>query len=903
MHASDDFDGLFSALCGGRTPFHWQRRLFDEFVQGRVPQICAFPTGLGKTSVIPIWLIALAHSAEANGGRPKLPRRLVYIVDRRTVVDQATDLVEGMRKALSDAKGCDSPAGKLWRTLRGMCATQHDEVLAVSTLRGELADNREWKIDPARPAIIIGTVDMIGSKLLFSGYGDGRYGRAHHAGLIGQDTLIVHDEAHLSPAFSHLLWTVEREQRQAREPRPVCVLELSATSRQDADDASQEREAVWQLRGGGGSSVFGITPEDDGDALVARRRSARKKLGFETCDTGKGALTKAIVAKALAYRDSQARILVYVRSPQDGKEIASALRNGKTGLGPGAENRVGLLTGTIRGHERDQLAKSRLFEAFKARQDRASPERTIYLVCTSAGEVGVDFDADHLICDLTTLDSMAQRFGRVNRLGGEDRCASITVFYNGGGNGLAGKKSADGLAKAVECTGGRLRAVVEAGGDVSPGSLAAVLASPDAGSAFSPTPAFLPATDILFDAWALTSITGVLPGRPQVGAYLHGESVYEPPETYVAWRPEVAELARADVSSEDLEEMLEVFPIRPAERLRDRADRVQAELEAIAARDPEARAILIRDGEASWRKLSELAPVDKRERGRAQRELLAYATVLLPTEVGGLRDGMLDGRCEEPVLDVAEFSVTGQARRQRVRVTETETALSGAEVIAGLVPRLSLVIGREEAADEDAPPGVIEYRVAKGENAEPGAAVPLGDHLSAAEAAARSTAAALKLPSELGEALGLAARWHDRGKWRRCWQRYARNEDLAHPLAKAPRYGDARRELGGYRHEFGSLHDASADGEIAAHPECELILHLIGAHHGWGRPHFRRGLWGSADDAEHTTCENAQARADAMRRLGRLQQRFGRWGLAWLESLLRCADEVASAECDKRGEQ
>ena len=70
--------------------------------------------------------------------------------------------------------------------------------VAVSTLRGELADNEEWKADPARPAIIVGTIDMIGSKLLFSGYGDGRYRRSQHAGLIGQDSFII-----VSAAVSH----------------------------------------------------------------------------------------------------------------------------------------------------------------------------------------------------------------------------------------------------------------------------------------------------------------------------------------------------------------------------------------------------------------------------------------------------------------------------------------------------------------------------------------------------------------------------------------------------------------------------------------------------------------------------------------------------------------------------
>ena len=69
---------------------------------------------------------------------------------------------------------------------------------------------------------------MIGSKLLFSGYGDGRYRRAHHAGLMGQDTLIIHDEAHLSLPFSGMLRSLVAEQQKAGESRPVRVMELSA---------------------------------------------------------------------------------------------------------------------------------------------------------------------------------------------------------------------------------------------------------------------------------------------------------------------------------------------------------------------------------------------------------------------------------------------------------------------------------------------------------------------------------------------------------------------------------------------------------------------------------------------------------------------------------------------------
>ena len=69
-----------------------------------------------------------------------------------------------------------------------------DSALRISTLRGRYADNREWLEDPAAPAIIVSTVDMIGSRLLFEGYGVSRGMRPYHAGLLGADALVVLDE-------------------------------------------------------------------------------------------------------------------------------------------------------------------------------------------------------------------------------------------------------------------------------------------------------------------------------------------------------------------------------------------------------------------------------------------------------------------------------------------------------------------------------------------------------------------------------------------------------------------------------------------------------------------------------------------------------------------------------------
>lgn len=218
----EQFAAVFKELTGS-SPFPWQWNLYDRwFSKGRFPCSCNIPTGLGKTSIIAVWLIALAKH------RDTIPRRLVYVVNRRTVVDQTTDEVKKLRGNLLKAG--------LFDALKSLCALPLEEdesPLALSTLRGAFADNREWSADPARPAVISGTVDMIGSRLLFGGYGIGFKSRPLHAGLLGQDALLVHDEAHLEPAFQDLITAIECEQKRCNDPLKLKVVELTATSRLD----------------------------------------------------------------------------------------------------------------------------------------------------------------------------------------------------------------------------------------------------------------------------------------------------------------------------------------------------------------------------------------------------------------------------------------------------------------------------------------------------------------------------------------------------------------------------------------------------------------------------------------------------------------------------------------------
>jgi CRISPR-associated endonuclease/helicase Cas3 len=137
-----------------------------------------------------------------------------------------------------------------------------------------------------------------------------------------------------------------------------------------------------------------------------------------------------------------------------------------------------------------------------------------------------------------------------------------------------------------------------------------------------------------------------LPGRPPVEPYLHGKSERELPETHVAWREEVDKKYRF-LGQYKPEELLEDYPIKPHELLRDRSDRVFKHLVSIAERHPDQHAWLLDDdGTVKLLTLKDLADKDKKDR-------INFQTVLLPPAVGGLQNGLLDGK-SDVANDVAD---------------------------------------------------------------------------------------------------------------------------------------------------------------------------------------------------------------------------------------------------------
>jgi CRISPR-associated endonuclease/helicase Cas3 len=899
-----EFDGFFGAAYPDKTPFPWQQRLAAQVcATGEWPRVLDLPTGTGKTAVLDIAVFAMAVDAARPPEARRMPRRAILVVDRRTVVDQAHQRARDLARLLEKAK----PGSILDRVaqalhgLRGEVAwtkpPKDRRPLEVAYLRGAIPRDDGWARDPSQAMLGVSTVDQIGSRLLFRGYGVSPGMRSIHAGLLGNDVVYFLDEVHLSQPFAETLTAVGHWRTRAETllPSTLQVVTMSATHHRGAS-----------------SDSFELGADDRAHQVLKRRLDAKKPATLEAVkvagdeDRRRRTFAQRLAELALAaVTDRHRRIAVVVNRVNTALSVYDAIAGELI-----APDHVVLVTGRMRPLDRND--RERELRGVQAGVPRSSgPLAPVQIVvATQCIEAGADLDFDALITECASLDAVMQRFGRLDRLGDHGDTRGVIAIRSD----HTGKDDDDpvyGAARTVTWNYLNERASLDFGlqGGVRDGA-------PDA--ALPPerhAPILLPGH---LDLWCQTR-PAPFPD-PDIALWLHGPKQGSP-EVNVVWRADltVGEGTHERLDDDTLETIFETSPPLRQEALAVplwaaeawlRGQRVEgiADVESAAHsedgdREPEAPrwAIRWRGGDDGIEILDKIGP-DSGDR------LRAGDTLIVPSSYGGIRAGTWAADSEEPVVDRGDEAQLRQRGRLVVRLdalatpaSETLQVLGGRlvaasgdaaheepkavieEIRAYLVeaaPWLASVIGgvklepiliEPESSSRPATRTHVVLRATKAVQVQPldesmpevssdddrasrtGVAVSLVDHLAHVAEQAQAFARTRGLPLGIAKDVVLAAAWHDAGKADPRFQlwladgdevaREARPEVLAKSARKdndRRRQREARRRArypDGARHELASVAMLEgAEAVLAQATDRDLVLHLIASHHGWCRP-------------------------------------------------------------------
>lgn len=810
----------------GFTPYPWQTALFLAVLAGTPPSLLYIPTGGGKTDLLTAWLLTICFQLSETG-IVTAPRRLYSAVDRRIMVDQT----EKVAKALLDKIEAEP---QLLSLLSDATASK-SKPLVVSVMRGQRVTDQESLIaDPSLFGIVLCTPDMLLSRLLFAGYGCALGVRSREAGLAGHDAWLVLDEAHLSDAARNVLQFVGERNRGAKPFWRTC---MTATPRAGLTD---------------GANTLRLGTEDLG--CMAKTLGAHKEV--QLLDVKKNDLANKVRSLAEEKPDWK-RLIVYVEQPKVATEICNTLAE---------KYEVRLLTGTMRGLERDALDLSRF-----GKEDTAGDRKPV-LVCTSAGEVGLDVSADFLITEFTSIERLLQRLGRLNRWGECPKACGYILKVEDKANQKTNQPKESPKQDSYKATEEYLLSLPHKGKwfDVSGGTLYKYPA-PEEG--FSLPPKSLPLEPVVMTQLQNTSFNHMIP----VDMYIRGMNAEY--HVNLAVRREVGLLL--DAGADIQREYAETIPVFAGELFKEPASFPL--LEKLRALHID-RALFV--------------SVDNVPEVMEIAQLREYALT-------GLREGTLylpDCACiDSHGVFTPGAGITGDVFAQaqmdekwkRLIVTESEDGQTQAEDLdireAYRGESLNRLLQNFDLGDGFKPKVIFDEPIApdqrlvfiKGVSKRKLVAMTLKAHTEKAASIATVAIKALGLTPDVAASIEEALRWHDVGKGHPLWQIAARGSADGEPLAKTGKaYFHNPRLLGGMRHEL-----VSALHYLASGKENELALWLILSHHGRCRPFFPAKA-GDPDRANDS--EELNARVPFI--YERLSREHSFWGLAWMEAIVRGID-------------
>lgn len=941
-----DFTDFYRAVHRGRDPFPWQRRLAETVAETGWPSDIGVPTGLGKTSTLDIAVWALARQAERPAEERTLPTRIWYVVNRRLLVDAASDHAEHLARLLANPDTAHSTIPDqndsdlaTWRQtlhqvadrLRSIsitdgCAFELSDgertcsPLFVSRLRGGAMPGYRPP-HPIQPSIICATVPMYGSRLLFRGYGASNRMWPIDAALAGTDSLVLLDEAHLSRPLQALVEGIKDcDANQTGILRPfgrhkegLGVVQLLPPAR------AYPTLVSLSATGDESETRFDLDAADLEHPIVRQRLTAAKPARL--VETDRKQLPKCLAGElvaSLAALERPAAAVVFVNSPSTAREVRDRLNTtGARRKGDPVFDLV-VLTGQVRDIEADLIRRRLLDPETGAPSGGPSGrERSLVVIATQTLEVGADLDFDVLITETAGVRALTQRLGRLNRLGTKPHAVAVLCHpADAKADGLYGDERNELWTRLS-----RLDQPL----DLSPSSIADVLGPPtdDPGAVAELLPCHL---------WEFAKTSN--PPEGAAPAEVFFDVTEEERRVSVCWRAHVPGDGEPPLPSPGAGEFVDV-PV--------------GELKLLLERSGSSAARITLDASATTKITTEAFDAEAIRPGQQ---------IILPASAGGYGPHGWDPEHAEEVLDLsplltATLSLTNEAvtnllgdqlsEEQRLLLAalnldsedEPDPAAdeeAGREVLAWLsaagppvgipavawafasavnpvvtrigVDRRAVMTWRLEGCRIESPrvDALDELSIAPTQF--------LDNHLQSVGELAEQIACRLGMSSDIATVVGDAGRFHDLGKADRRFQLLLGHEDgelVAKSDVTTAQWRRAQDQSGwprGGRHELLSIQlvDAAIEAGVSI-DDPDLVRHLVITHHGHGRPLCTTTSTGGPLPTTATVkgiavTTTTDTRCDDWRQPERFRvlcERYGYWGVALLETVLRQADHQVSA--------
>ncbi|MEV0971732.1 type I-G CRISPR-associated helicase/endonuclease Cas3g [Microtetraspora glauca] len=384
MHADQqpaEFGGFAADAVGEEvTPYPYQVKLAYE----GLPDLLRVPTGGGKTvaAVLP-WLWRTDVFPEVT------PRRLVYVLPLRTLVEQTADTVAtwlfnlGLRA---------SPNFKE--------ATREDEVVLQVLMGGADRQDDLWQLEPGRRAVLVGTQDMILSRALMRGYAEARAKWPISYALLHADTQWVFDETQLLGPALPTSAQLQGLRDAMGTVAPTRTMWMSATLAEDGlATVDHDTTALRTVE---------LSAEDRAGGL-ARRLNATRTVQRLALPTDAKSYPAAVARELLAQHRPGMRTIAVLNTVERATAVCEAVRKAD----PQAD--VVLIHSRFRPAERSTLMDL-------ITEDPPQVGRIV--ISTQVLEAGVDITSRTLYTEVAPWSSIVQRAGRCNR-GGEYPVASL----------------------------------------------------------------------------------------------------------------------------------------------------------------------------------------------------------------------------------------------------------------------------------------------------------------------------------------------------------------------------------------------------------------------------------------------------------------------------------------------